>query len=407
MIDLRSQHILLGVTGGIAAYKAAELVRLLRKSAAEVRVVMTQAACAFVQPLTFEALSGHPVRHVWLPSGGGAAMDHIDLARWADAILVAPASADFLARIRLGLADDLLTTLCLAAEAPLFLAPAMNRVMWEHPATRENVQALVARGVKLLGPGKGGQACGESGWGRMLEPEELVRELASALRRDGWLARVKVLVSAGPTREPIDPVRFLSNRSSGKMGYAVAEAAHGAGAQVTLVSGPVAFAPPAGIEVLRVETAAEMYQAVIERCADHDIYIGAAAVADYTPVDCHGMKLKKQAEELHLNLRRTADILHAVANLPRRPFVVGFAAETDRLEEYARSKLETKGVDMIAANRVGNSAPGGFESDENAFYVCWHGGERYLSLAPKKELARDLLRLIAERYHAQSPDPHS
>lgn len=407
MIDLRPQHILLGVTGGIAAYKAAELVRLLRKAGAEVRVVMTQAARAFVQPLTFEALSGYPVRHEWLPSGGGGAMEHIDLARWADAILVAPASADFLARIRVGLADDLLATLCLATEAPIFLAPAMNRVMWEHPATQENVQVLAARGVKLLGPGEGEHACGESGLGRMLEPEELVRELTSLLRRDGGLAGIKVLVSAGPTREPIDPVRFLSNRSSGKMGYAVAEAARDEGARVTLVSGPVELAAPAGVEVLRVETAAEMYQAVIERCADHDIYIGAAAVADYTPVDRHEVKLKKQAEELHLNLRRTPDILRAVASLPRRPFVVGFAAETDRLEEYARSKLETKGVDMIAANWVGDSSPGGFERDENAFYVCWHGGERYLSLAPKKEIARDLLRLIAERYHAQSPDPHS
>lgn len=407
MIDLRSQHILLGVTGGIAAYKAAELVRLLRKAGAEVRVVMTQAARAFVQPLTFEALSGYPVRHEWLPSGDGGAMEHIDLARWADAILVAPASADFLARIRIGRADDLLTTLCLATEAPILLAPAMNRVMWEHPATQENVQVLEARGVKLLGPGGGEQACGEIGLGRMLEPEELVRELPSLLRRDGGLAGIKVLVSAGPTREPIDPVRFLSNRSSGKMGYALAEAARDEGARVTLVSGPVELAAPPGIEVLRVETAAEMYQAVIERCADHEIYIGAAAVADYAPVDRHEVKLKKQAEELHLNLRRTPDILRAVASLPRRPFVVGFAAETDRLEEYARSKLETKGVDMIAANGVGDSSPGGFERDENAFYVCWHGGEHYLPLAPKKEIARDLLRLIAERYHAQSPDSHS
>jgi phosphopantothenoylcysteine decarboxylase/phosphopantothenate--cysteine ligase len=405
--DLRSQHILLGVTGGIAAYKAAELVRLLRKAGAEVRVVMTQAARAFVQPLTFEALSGYPVRYEWLPSGGGSAMEHIDLARWADAILVAPASTDFLARLRVGLADDLLATLCVAAEAPIFLAPAMNRVMWEHPATRENVQVLTARGVKLLGPGEGEQACGESGLGRMLEPEQLVRELTSLLRRDGGLAGIKVLVSAGPTREPIDPVRFLSNRSSGKMGYAVAEAARDAGARVTLVSGPVALPAPAGVEVLRVETAAEMYQAVTEHCADQDIYIGAAAVADYTPADRHVVKLKKQAEELRLSLRRTADILRAVASLPRRPFVVGFAAETDRLEEYARSKLETKGVDMIAANRVGDSSPGGFEGDENAFYVCWHGGERDLPLAPKKEIARDLLRLIAECFHAQSPDPHS
>jgi len=336
--------------------------------------------------------------------GAESAMGHIQLSRWADAILVAPASADFMARISLGLADDLLATLCLAAEVPLFLAPAMNRAMWLHPATRSHAAALAGRGVALLGPDEGDQACGETGPGRMREPARLVPDLADALAAEGLLSGLRVLVSAGPTREPIDPVRFIGNRSSGKMGYALAAAARNAGADVTLVSGPVALDAPAGVETVRVETAAEMYAAVMARTGGADIYIGTAAVADYTPARVADAKIKKHGEQLELTLNRTPDILRSVAALPDKPFVVGFAAETGEVEAHARAKLEAKGADLVAANEVGRGAPGGFERDENALFVCWRGGECHLPLAGKTEIARRLIRLIAERYYAENTD---
>jgi phosphopantothenoylcysteine decarboxylase/phosphopantothenate--cysteine ligase len=396
--DLAGKHILLGVTGGIAAYKAAELTRLLTGAGALVRVVMTRAATAFVAPLTFQALSGHPVHLELLDPAEESAMDHIRLARWADLVLIAPATADCIARLRAGLADDLLTTLSLAATAPLAVAPAMNQAMWAHPATRENLGVLAARGVRVLGPAEGPQACGETGPGRMLEPAAIVAVVA-----DFWgagpLAGLTVLISAGPTREPIDPVRYIGNRSSGKMGYALAAAAADRGARVILVSGPTALSPPAGVETVRIETAEEMYGAVLGRAGDADIYIGAAAVADYAPAEAEPQKIKKNMETLTLSLRKTRDILAAVAALEQRPFTVGFAAETEALEANARGKLAGKRLDLVAANQVGGGL--GFEADDNALYVCWPGGDTRLPVAPKRVLAGRLLELIAERYHAR------
>jgi phosphopantothenoylcysteine decarboxylase/phosphopantothenate--cysteine ligase len=396
--ELTGQKILLGVTGGIAAYKAAELVRLLRGAGADVRVIMTRAATAFVTPLTFQALSGHPVPLELLDSDAESAMGHIHLARWADRILIAPASADVIARLRVGLADDLLTTVCLAATAPLLLAPAMNQAMWQHAATQENIAVLKSRGVSLLGPAEGEQACGEVGPGRLLEPAAIVESLVGQ-PGEFAMARLRVLISAGPTREPIDPVRYLTNRSSGKMGYALAQSAMALGAKVTLVSGPTALVPPTGAEVVPVDTAANMYEAVLARARRADIYIGAAAVADYAP-DTVPHKMKKDADSLALNLVKTRDILAAVSALPgSRPFTVGFAAETQNLEGYARSKLAAKALDMVAANQVGAGV--GFDVDDNALYVCWPGGETRLPTAPKSTLAHQLLTLIADRYHAQ------
>jgi phosphopantothenoylcysteine decarboxylase/phosphopantothenate--cysteine ligase len=390
------QRILLGVTGGIAAYKAAELLRLLRKGGAEVRVVMTRAAAGFVAPLTFQALSGHPVRVEVLDPDEESAMSHIRLARWAELVLVAPASADFMARLRAGMADDLLTTLCLATTAPVWLAPAMNQAMWEHPATRENTEALRQRGVTLIGPAEGDQACGETGPGRLLEPAQIV-ECVFGISQHRALAGLRVLISAGPTREAIDPVRYLTNRSSGKMGYALALAARAMGAEVGLVSGPTALAVPDVSEVVRVEGARDMHAAVLQRAPTADIYIGAAAVADYAPIAAPE-KLKKDAGEMHLRLIRNPDILADVARLEQRPFCVGFAAETHDLDHYARGKLAAKNIDMVAANRVGDGL--GFDVDDNALSVFWAGGEAQLPQAPKSVLARQLLHLIAERYHA-------
>ncbi|GAB6066816.1 bifunctional phosphopantothenoylcysteine decarboxylase/phosphopantothenate--cysteine ligase CoaBC [Methylothermus subterraneus] len=392
-------RILLGVTGGIAAYKAAELVRRLRAMGAEVQVVMTKAATRFVTPWTLQALSGRPVRTRLWDQTAEAAMGHIELARWAERVVIAPASADFLAKLRAGLADDLLSTLCLATEAPIAVAPAMNRRMWRHPATQENLAVLKKRGVQVWGPATGAQACGETGPGRMLEAAELCERIRAWLR-PGPLNGKRVLITAGPTREAIDPVRFLSNRSSGKMGYALAQAAAEAGAQVVLVSGPTALAPPPVAELVRVESAKEMYEAVMARVENTAIFIAAAAVADYTPAVVQPHKIKKETEWLHLELVKTQDILAEVARRPKRPFTVGFAAETERLEEHARAKLERKGLDMIAANKVGKGV--GFEVDENCLWVLWPGGARRLPLASKLTLARQLVALIAERYAAKN-----
>lgn len=398
---LKGKRIVLGVTGGIAAYKSAELTRLLREAGAGVRVVMTPAARAFVAPLTFQALSGHPVGLELLESAEGAAMEHIDLARWADAVMIAPATADFLARLRLGLADSLLATLCLATPAPLAVAPAMNQAMWRHPATQDNLATLRQRKVRVFGPDEGAQACGDVGPGRMLEPADL-RDALAALWREGPLSGRRVLVSAGPTREAIDPVRFLSNRSSGKMGFAVAEAVRAAGGRVTLVAGPTALAPPEVDELVRVESAAEMAEAVWSRAASHDIFIAAAAVADYAPESIAVGKIKKGADEMRLALRRTPDILTGLANLTKRPFTVGFAAETDDLERYARDKLRAKHLDMIAANWVGREE-GGFERDDNALEVFWTEGHERIALTSKREAARQLVELVVGRFRAQNP----
>ncbi|HET7675006.1 MAG TPA: bifunctional phosphopantothenoylcysteine decarboxylase/phosphopantothenate--cysteine ligase CoaBC [Gammaproteobacteria bacterium] len=395
-MSLEGKRILLGVTGGIAAYKSPDLVRRLRDAGADVRVVMTASAQQFVAPLTFQAVSGHAVPEgLWDPAAA-MGMAHIELARWADLILIAPATAEVMAKLAHGHADDLLTTLCLASEAPLALAPAMNRVMWTSPATQANRALLEQRGTRILGPGIGPLAEAESGPGRMLEPLEIVVALAES----GALAGVNVLVTAGPTREPIDAVRYVSNRSSGRMGYAVAAAAAQAGAKVTLVSGPVELTVPAGVERVNVETAADMYRETLARAKDADIFIGAAAIADYAPANPAASKIKKKTPELEVALIRTQDVLAAVAALEKPPFTVGFAAETDDVEANARTKLETKRLDMIAANRVG---PGlGFETENNALTVLWRDGKKDLGEAPKRVLATRLVEEIARRYRAKN-----
>jgi len=404
MFSLINKRILLGVTGSIAAYKSADLVRRLREAGAEVRVVMTRGATEFITPLTLQALSGEPVRTSLLDADAEAAMGHIELARWADAVVVAPASADFVARLAHGRADDLLAALCLASEAPLVLAPAMNRAMWANAATRDNCALLRERGVRFFGPAQGVQACGETGPGRMLEPPELVERLA-ALFQTGALAGLSVLVTAGPTREALDPVRYLSNRSSGKMGFAVARAAAEAGARVTLVAGPVALATPPGVERADVESAQEMYDAVMARTADCDVFIAVAAVADYRPTSVADDKIKKNEASISLAMERTPDILAAVARLSPAPFCVGFAAETADLRRYAEDKLLRKGLAMVAANEVGAGV--GFDSDDNALEVLWADGGVSLPRATKQQLGRQLISLIGERYHAKDPVKNS
>ena len=402
MSRLPNRRIVLGVAGGIAAYKAADLVRRLRVRECDVRVVMTAAAREFVTPLTFQALSSNPVHCELLDEQAEAGMGHIELARWADVVLVAPATANVLARLAHGLADDLLTTLCLATTAPLVLAPAMNRQMWQAGATRANVLALLDRGVEMLGPGDGDQACGEVGPGRMLEPEEIAARVMA--RFDGGaLAGVEVLVTAGPTREALDPVRFLTNHSTGKMGYAVAAAAAREGARVSLVSGPTALPTPPGVDRTDVASAGEMYAEVMARAARCDIFIAAAAVADYRPAHFSAQKIKKGGGSAALDLVRTPDIVAGVAAMEDGPFTVGFAAETESMQAHAREKLQRKGLDMIAANRVG-LPDRGFASEDNAMSVLWgERGHRDLGLAPKAELARSLVGLVAERYRAEHP----
>ena len=442
-------NVVLGVAGGIAAYKSPEIVRRLVDAGHAVRVVMTAGGEAFVTPLTFQAVSGEPVHRDLLDETAEAAMGHIELARWADVVLVAPATANVMARIAHGLADDLLTTLCLATAAPIVLAPAMNQQMWRAAATAANLDTLVSRGVRIIGPGAGWQACGDVGPGRMSEPAEIVSALLAELPTPASgstperpfgndpgapdtgssaagggpepggaangspsvgrsatlapLAGVHVLVTAGPTREAIDPVRFISNHSSGKMGFAVAEAARALGAEVELVAGPVTLDPPGGVGVVAVGSAAEMHHAVMARAADCDIFIATAAVADYAPATPAAGKLKKEASPLHLELRPTRDILAEVAALADGPFTVGFAAETDDLERHARAKLERKDLDLIAGNRVGK--PGlGFNSDRNALLVLWPGGGRAeLAAGPKTRVARQLLSVVAERFLADRP----
>ncbi len=395
-----AERVLLGVTGGIAAYKSAEIVRRLRERGSEVQVVMTASARQFVTPLTFQALSGRPVRTDLWDEAAEAAMGHIELARWASRILVAPASADFLARLAHGLASDLLTTLCLATDAPITVAPAMNRLMWSNPATRANVALLASRGITIEGPAEGDQACGETGPGRMLEPDALVAAILARAAREGPLAGRKVIVTAGPTRERIDPVRFITNRSSGKMGFAVAEAARDAGANVVLVSGPVSVCTPRGVTRVDVETAEQMLEAVYRHLPGTDIFIAAAAVSDYRPVQVSGEKIKKTSDSLVLALSRTTDILATVAAGSPRPFVVGFAAETQNVERNALAKLEGKNLDMIAANQVGDGLA--FDQDENSLTVYWRGGKRELARAGKARIASELMALIGERYARRS-----
>jgi len=397
---LRHKRILLGVTGGVAAYKAAEILRQCQKMGAEVRVVMTPSATEFITPLTFQALSGSPVHTQLLDAEQEAGMGHIHLARWADAILVAPASANFMARLASGMANDLLTTLLLATEKPVLLAPAMNRAMYDDSNTQKNIAKLKSQGVNIIGPGEGAQACGDVGLGRMLEPETLVSALVEHFNT-GELAGLTVLLNAGPTREAIDPVRYISNHSSGKMGFALAQACVDAGAQVTLVAGPVQIETPAGLERINVVSAKEMTQAVLSRVAQADVFVAAAAVVDYTPAAVVDNKIKKNAPQMQLGLVKTLDILATVACAPTAPFCVGFAAETDNLEEYAKGKLSNKSLDMIAANWVGQEGSG-FNSDTNALSVYWEDGGQQLATMPKPALARELVKLIAKRYHEKN-----
>jgi phosphopantothenoylcysteine decarboxylase / phosphopantothenate---cysteine ligase len=396
---MASKRILLGVSGGIAAYKSADLVRRLVEGGAEVQVVMTAGAQQFITATTLQALSGRTVRTDLWDQAAEAAMGHIELARWAELVLIAPATADFLARLAHGMADDLLSTLCLATAAPLVVAPAMNQQMWQHPATQTNVGLLAQRGVRVLGPGVGFQACGETGPGRMLEPAEIADLVALLLPGEGPLAQRRVLITAGPTRECIDPVRFLSNRSSGKMGFAVAQAMREAGAEVVLVTGPVSLPTPAGVRRIDVESCQQMYEAVQRELPGTAIFVGTAAVADYRPTRCADHKIKKSQDTMPLELTRTVDILAHVSASNPRPFVIGFAAETDAVEQHASAKLLAKNLDLIAANEVGHSKA--FDCEENALVVLWRGGRIELPAAPKRVLARALSALIIERYLEQ------
>jgi len=396
---MATKRILLGITGGIAAYKSAELVRLLKKDGYEVRVVMTRGAEAFVTAMTFQALSGEPVRTSLLDPEAEAGMGHIELAKWADLVVIAPASADFLARLAQGMADDLLTTVCCATEAPIAVAPAMNQAMWRNHRSQRNIRLLEEDPqIRIWGPDQGEQACGDTGPGRMLEPQALAalvsRECSGGT--GGVLAGRRVVITAGPTREPIDPVRYISNHSSGKMGYALAAAARDAGAEVVLVSGPVSIPAPLGVRICPVLTAEDMLREasaqVDEGCG---LFVACAAVADYRPGVCATDKIKKTGEEMVLPLVRNPDTLATIAARKDAPFTVGFAAETSEVERYATDKLQRKKLKMIVANDV--SAPGlGFNSDHNAVTVFWPGGKESIGPDSKQNIAGRLIGLIGE-----------
>jgi phosphopantothenoylcysteine decarboxylase/phosphopantothenate--cysteine ligase len=396
-MNLTNKQILLGVTGGIAAYKAAELTRRLQDQGADVRVVMTQAATEFITPLTMQALSKHPVHTDILDTETESVMGHIELARWADLVLIAPASANFIARLVSGQGDDLLTTLCLAAECPIAVAPSMNQAMWGNANTQANIEKLNASAVHMLGPDSGTQACGEVGEGRLMDIPVLV-EAVSNLFPSTLLAGKHVMITAGPTRESIDPVRYISNHSSGKQGYALAEAAIEAGAKVTLVTGPTQLGAVERARMIHVTSANDMYDAVMARVHDCDIFIGVAAVADYRPKATAEQKIKKVDGEnvLTLELIENPDIVAAVANQTPKPFTVGFAAETENLINYARKKLVAKKLDIIVANDVSNQSIG-FNSDNNATTILWQGGELGLPLMSKRTLSRRIITLIAEQ----------
>ena len=393
-------NIVLGITGGIAAYKAPDLVRRLRERDADVQIVMTASAEEFVTETALQAVSGRPIRSNLWDKEAERAMSHIELARWADIILIAPATAEVMARLVSGAAPDLLSTICLATEAPIAIAPAMNHVMWNNPATQANRATLEQRGIHILGPGIGSQACGETGAGRMLEPDAIAAAAfdISGSKDAGLLSGKKVVITAGPTREPIDPVRYITNRSSGKMGYAMARAAAAQGADVVLISGPVNLPEPPGLAVHHVQTAREMFDITHANIEDADMFIAAAAVADYRPADRKKQKIKKDEASMHIDLVRCPDILASVAALEAGPFTVGFAAETEKVDDYAKGKLEKKNLDMIIANRVGSDC--GFDCDDNSVNVFWRDGEQRFPKAQKSALARDLIALVARRYYA-------
>ncbi|MGB0954847.1 MAG: bifunctional phosphopantothenoylcysteine decarboxylase/phosphopantothenate--cysteine ligase CoaBC [Panacagrimonas sp.] len=397
--SLHGRRVLLGVGGGIAAYKSAELTRRLIESGAQVQVVMTQSAKQFVGAATFQALSGKPVRDSLWDAQAEAAMGHIELARWPDVILIAPATANLMARIAHGMGDDLLCTLVLASDKPLAIAPAMNRLMWANPATQDNLYALKARGVHVFGPASGEQACGETGQGRMREPLDLRQDLANLLG-GGPLRGNKVVITAGPTREAIDPVRYISNHSSGKQGYALATAMSALGAQVCLISGPTNLNPPPGVHRVDVHSAQQMCEAALKAARDADLFIGAAAVADYRPASAADEKIKKNDEQMRVELMRNPDILMQVRAACPDLFMVGFAAETEKLETHARAKLERKQLDLIAANWVGNGRA--FDQEDNRLLVYWTDGEQDLGHGTKSELSRTLAQLITQRYQEKS-----
>ncbi|WP_217512904.1 bifunctional phosphopantothenoylcysteine decarboxylase/phosphopantothenate--cysteine ligase CoaBC [Vibrio metschnikovii] len=395
MQTLAGKHILLGISGGIAAYKCAELTRRLRERGAEVRVVMTHAAKEFITPLTMQAVSGHPVADSLLDPAAEASMGHIELAKWADLVLLAPATADLIARLAAGMGNDLLTTVVLATDAPVVISPAMNQQMYRNQATQDNIATLVRRGVSVWGPAAGEQACGDVGPGRMLEPLELV-ERCDAFFAPKPLLGKKLLLTAGPTREALDPVRYITNHSSGKMGFAIAEAAATLGAEVTLISGPVTLTTPAKVKRINVQSALEMHAAVMDHAQQHDIFIGCAAVADYRPDVVAEQKIKKteQSDTLCITMVKNPDIVASVAALTeRRPFTVGFAAETQDVEKYALGKLTKKKLDMICANDVSISGQG-FDSNDNALMVYWSNGQHALPLSSKRELAQALMLFI-------------
>ncbi|EGT5710986.1 bifunctional phosphopantothenoylcysteine decarboxylase/phosphopantothenate--cysteine ligase CoaBC [Cronobacter dublinensis subsp. dublinensis] len=397
-MGLAGKKIVLGVSGGIAAYKTPELVRRLREQGAEVRVAMTEAAKAFITPLSLQAVSGFPVSDSLLDPAAEAAMGHIELGKWADLVILAPATADLIARVAAGMANDLVTTICLATPSPVAVVPAMNQQMYRNVATQHNIELLAARGLHIWGPDSGSQACGDVGPGRMLDPLEIVELAVNHFAPVNDLQHLNIMITAGPTRERLDPVRYITNDSSGKMGFAVAAAASARGARVTLVAGPVALPTPAGVERIDVESALEMEAAVQQRAQQQHIFIGCAAVADYRAETISCEKIKKQSDELTLKMVKNPDIVAGVAALvENRPYVVGFAAETNNVEEYARQKRLRKNLDLICANDV-SLAGQGFNSDTNALHLFWQEGDKVLPLERKALLGQRLLDEIVTRY---------
>ncbi|MDY0501209.1 bifunctional phosphopantothenoylcysteine decarboxylase/phosphopantothenate--cysteine ligase CoaBC [Pasteurella multocida] len=397
MHPLQSKRIVVGITGGIAAYKSIELIRLLRKNQADVRVVLTPAAAEFVTPLTLQAISGNAVAQSLLDPQAELAMGHIELAKWAEAIVIAPASADFLARLTVGMANDLLSTLCLATKAPLLLAPAMNQQMFAQAITQKNLSALVQRGYHVVGPNAGEQACGDVGLGRMSEPSEIYTALCELFHTQQDLVGLKVAITAGPTQEAIDPVRYISNHSSGKMGFAIAEAFAERGATVTLISGPVNLATPEKVQRINVISAQDMHQKALKSAVENQIFIGCAAVADYRVAEIATQKIKKAGDEINLTLVKNPDIIADVGHLAvQRPFTVGFAAETQHVEQYAQDKRQRKKLDMICANDVSGGQV--FGQDQNSLHLFWHNGSTKLALESKKTLAKQLVNQIIARY---------
>ncbi len=395
---LSGKRIVLGISGGIAAYKIPELTRRLRDEGASVRVVMTSAAKAFITPLTLQAVSGHPVSDDLLDPAAEAAMGHIELAKWADIIILAPATADLIARLSSGMANDLLTTVCLASAAPIAVVPAMNQQMYRASVTQENLIRLQQRQFMIWGPDEGSQACGDIGPGRMIAPLEIVRLVSNYFRGCTDLQGISMMITAGPTREDLDPVRFISNHSSGKMGFAIAQAARARGAKVTLIAGPVSLATPEGVERINVTSALDMYEHVHQSIAQQDIFIGCAAVADYRAKTVAENKIKKQGDEISITLVKNPDIVASVGQLKQnRPYVVGFAAETQNVEEYAQQKRLQKQLDLICANDV-SLADNGFNSDNNALHLFDADGDVRLPHCSKIELSHHLLDEILQRY---------